>query len=431
MEKNSNNNMYDCVVIGGGASGMMSALVASQNERTLVIEHNNELGKKLKITGGGRCNILNVKYNIEQLLENYKSAKKYLYTPFSIFGVKESIDLFKNIGIDIKIENKDRAFPSSERAIDVYNAINNVLLKNKVEIKLNTKLLSINVSNNVVNYIEVMNIKDKSITKIFAKRFIMSMGGYSHPETGSTGEGFEILKDINLKINSPTPSLCPLIVSNKWIHDSSGITINSIDLNIFIDDKKIKKIKNINMLCTHFGLSGPDIINLSPKIKDYLSEGELRFEINLFPNMNEKELDNYILNIFDKNKNKKLKNILSELGHGKIIENIILDNDVYLMNNNINNEILDREINDIKKEERKSLVKMLISVSANILSLADYDKAIISDGGVDISEINFKNFSSKKYNNLYITGDMLDISRPSGGYSLQLCWTTGYLAGRG
>jgi predicted Rossmann fold flavoprotein len=246
-------NEYDVIIIGGGASGMIAGIVAGRkNKKVLIIEKNKSLGEKLKITGGGRCNIFNREFEVRTLLKNYKDAEKYLYTPFSKFGVRETEDFFKSIGIEVKEEDRKRAFPKSEKAIDVFNALKNELEKNNVEIKLNSSVEKIIFENNFVSGVKIKN--DEKVYK--AKKYILATGGYSHPETGSTGDGFKFLQNIshpispkmgngsgNIKIHTATPSLVPVTVDEGWVKKLSGKTVENIKITFFVDGIKKKVLK--------------------------------------------------------------------------------------------------------------------------------------------------------------------------------------------
>jgi predicted Rossmann fold flavoprotein len=446
---------FDTIVIGGGASGMMAAISASEaDQKVLIIEKNEVLGKKLSITGGGRCNILNLELDIHKLLKNYgnkKSDYDFLYSPFSIFGVKETIEFFKNIGIEIFeeikkdnngkiIENRKRAFPVSQSAINVRDKMLNKILKNKVEILYNTKIEEIIFNNSKIEGIVLPPPSGAGRTnEIYtAKKYILATGGYGKPETGSTGDGFNFIKKINknntkkdwnIKINESTPDLLPVISKDRFIKELSGMSIENIKITFFVDDvkKKVLKYNKNNLesqnriLFTHFGLSGPTIINNSRFIKEYLKEGNVYIEIDLFPKFNEKELDLFLLNIFEKNKNKKLKNVLKEIYDGNILENIFYGF-VFAPPSGVGGTVfLERQINSISKYERKNIINLFKKIKININAMASDEKAIVSDGGIDLKEIDFKNMSLKKIPNLFVTGDLLDISRPSGGFSLQLC----------
>ncbi len=446
LSDSNQNNYYDTIIIGGGSSGIMAGAVAGseaagldnnkKNKRVLILEKNSELGKKLKITGGGRCNILNAETDMRKLLKNYGTSEKFLQTPFSIFGMQDTVDFFSKIGIEIKIEDRKRAFPRSERALDVFNALEKELMKNKVEVKLNTKIQEIIIDNYKVTGIRILN-ENKKLEIFTADKYILSTGGYSHPETGSTGDGFKFLKDAGIKISEASPSLVPISVSNSWVKNLSGKTVENLKLTFYIDGIKKKVIKNNletknRILFTHFGLSGPTILNTSKLISDWMHEGLVSLSVDLFPELDEKGLDDFLLNIFDNNKNKIFKNILNDIYAGNILEEIFLDKNFCIENNfESGNEknILNKEVNNINKSERRKLVNIFKNLKVNILGLMGFDKAIIADGGIEPNEVNWENMSLKRLSNMRVTGDMINITRPSGGYSLQLCWTTGYVAG--
>jgi predicted Rossmann fold flavoprotein len=417
---------YDTIVMGGGGSGMMAAIVASRHgQKVLIIEKNKSLGEKLKITGGGRCNIFNKEEDLKKLLANYGDSAKYLYSPFTKFGVFETEEFFKNLGIEVKVEDRKRAFPKSEKAHDVFAALEKELEKNKVEIKFGSSLEKIIVDGGTVTSVKIKG--DENIYT--AKKYILATGGYSHPETGSTGDGFKFLKSLNLgiKVEEPTPSLVPVSVENTWVKKLSGKTVENIKITFSVDNVKKKVLKPVTetknrILFTHFGLSGPTILNLSKNISDWLKEGEVTLQVDLFPSLDESELNKFILKIFENNKNKVVKNILNDIYPGNILEEIFLEDEVL-------KNILQKQVNDVRVEERKVIINILKNLKINITGLMGFDKAIIADGGVEVDEVNFDNMSLKKIPNLFVTGDMLNISRPSGGYSLQLCWTTGFVAG--
>ncbi len=437
MKRIKNDNLYEVIIIGGGASGMMAGVVAGRNgKKVLIIEKNKSLGEKLKITGGGRCNIFNAEYDTRTLLQNYKDAEKYLYTPFSKFGLKETEEFFKNIDIEIKIEDRKRAFPKSEKALDVFNALEKELETSNVEIKLESEVREILFEDNLVAGIKIKNKENTKEETCKAQKYILATGGYSHPETGSTGDGF-IFLDSQIKIHKASPSLVPVTVENTWVKNLTGKTIENIKITFFVDNikKKVLKYKkntgqnipnhknavaNNRILFTHFGLSGPTILNHSKEISDWLKEGLVEIVFDLFPQYDESEIDKYLLNIFEENKNTDFKNILNKIYNGNILGEIFLETFENLLN---------KKVHSITVVERKSILHVLKNLKVNINGLMGFDKAIIADGGVDTDEINFENMSLKKIPNLCITGDMLNINRPSGGYSLQLCWTTGFIAG--
>ncbi len=419
---------YNTIVLGGGASGMFSAIFASENgEKVMLLEKNKFLGEKLKISGGGRCNIFNYEEDQKKLLSSYKEAEVFLRTSFAKFGMQNTKDFFESIGLFTKVEDRKRAFPVSEKSIDVLNVLQKELVKNKVETLCESEIEKIFFENGKVTGIRVKNRAENFV----GNKYILSTGGYSHPETGSTGDGFKFLSDVGIKINLPNPSLVPLAVSDEWVKKLSGKTVENIKITFFVDRLKKKVLKlsdkqNLEtknrVLFTHFGLSGPTILNNSKFVGELLQEGEVSVQLDLFPQFDEKQLDTFLLNIFQNNLNKTLKNILNEIYAGNILEEIFLE--IYA------DLDLHKKVHDVRVEERKKILNLLKNLKINIVGLMGFDKAIIASGGVDMNEVNFSTMQLKKIENLFVTGDMLDIERPSGGFSLQLCWTTGYVAGK-
>lgn len=412
---------YDVVVIGGGASGMMAAgVAASRGKSVLILEKNKKLGEKLSITGGGRCNITNVEPDLHKFMANYGEGSQYLYSPFSQFGVQDTIQFFKNLDLPIVVQARDRAFPASENAIDVRNAMEKFVRDNKVTIKLGHKVSKINFENKKIISV-VANGEE-----FFADNFIFSTGGMSHPETGSTGDGFNWLAEIGHKTQSPTPTIVPLAVSDNWVKNLSGVSLTFMKITFFVNNKKAFG-KTGKILFTHFGLSGPLILNSAVKVADLLHAGAVTANIDAYPDTNIGALDDRIIKIFDKNKNKDFKNIIDEIvpdGVGKEFLNMLQDKKIVKDVIDIN-----KKVHSISKEERKIIVNLLKCLPINITGLMGYDRAVVADGGVSLDEIDTKSMKSKIYDNLFIIGDLLHINRPSGGFSLQLCWTTGFVAG--
>jgi len=408
------NKIWDVIVIGGGASGMMAGITASRlGKSVLILEKNKSLGEKLKITGGGRCNITNAEYDTHKFLENYGKSKDFLYSPFSIFGVKDTFNFFEELGLPLVVQARKRAFPSTEKATDVYLSMKKELEKNGVVFKL-----GVSVTGLIDDGSKIIAVKTKEGV-YDGKSFILATGGTSHPETGSTGDGFKFLKILGHKVENPSPSVVPIEVSDEWVHVLSGVSLSFMKITFFLDNKK-QFSKTGKILFTHFGFSGPLILNSASHVGSLLQAGKVEAIIDAYPDTDEGTLESRIIKIFDDNKNKTLKNILKEFvpdGMSKAFE-ILLD-------------FIDLEIkvHSITKEDRKKIVKLLKNLKVNITNLMGYDRAVVVDGGVDLKEINMKTMQSNIYNNLFITGDLLNINRHSGGYGLQLCWTTGYIAG--
>jgi len=411
----NNNKIWDVIVIGGGASGMFaSAVASSRGKSVLVLDKNKNLGEKLKITGGGRCNITNNEGDIHKFLKIYGEGAPFLYSSFSIFGVKDTFKYFESRGLPLVVQARNRVFPATEKALDVFNVLEKEMKKNHVEVKSSCPVRRINVKDDRIESVETNN------GLLYAKSFILATGGMSHPETGSTGDGLKWLKDIGHSVKDSSPDIVPLAVADEWVKSLAGVSLSFMKITFFKDDKKqFSKLGKI--LFTHFGLSGPLILNSSKKVDDLLqNEGRVRASIDAYPDTNEGKLEESIIKVFDNNKNKMWRTILKEVvpeGMTKAIELIDTGLD------------FNTKVHSITKEDRKKFVKLLKSLPVEITNLMGYERAVVADGGVSLKELDMKTMSSKIYKNLFITGDLLNISRNSGGYSLQICWTTGYIAG--
>jgi len=406
--------IWDVIVIGGGASGMMAAAVAgSRGKSVLILDKNKSLGEKLKITGGGRCNITNAEPDIHKLLKSYGDGQSFLYTPFSIFGVKDTFQYFESKGLPLVVQARNRVFPKSEKALDVFNVLKKEIEKNHVSVNHSCSVNKINGRDGLIKSVET----NKGL--FFAKSFILATGGMSHPETGSTGDGFKWLKDLGHNVKDPTPTIVPLEVSDMWVKSLAGVSLSFMKITFFLDGKKqFSKIGKI--LFTHFGLSGPLILNSAGKIHGLLQSGKVKAHIDCFPDTNEGKLEDDIIKAFDLNKNKILRTVFKDIapdGTAKSLE--MIDSTIDF----------EKKVHSITKDERKKLVKLLKALPVDITNLMGYERSVVADGGVLMSEVDTKTMSSKLYKNLHITGDLLNINRNSGGYSLQICWTTGYVAG--
>lgn len=395
---------------------MMAGVVSSRlHKSVLLLEKNGDLGEKLKITGGGRCNITNAEFDIHALLRNYGKSKDFLYTPFSIFGVKDTFSFFEGLGLPLIVEARKRAFPETEKAYDVYNVLKKELIKNKVEIRNGCQVFKFIKNNDE----KLVGVKTKQ-GDFFAKSFILATGGTSHPETGSTGDGFKFLKDLGHKVENPSPSVVPLEVSDKWVHLLSGVSLSFMKITFFLDGKK-QFSKTGKILFTHFGLSGPLILNSASYVGSLLQAGKVDAYIDAYPDTDLGSLEDKIIKVFDQNKNKLFKNIIKEFvpeGTMKAFEILFSFIDE------------DTKVHSVTKEERKKIVNLLKNLPVHITNLMGYDRAVVVDGGLPLTEVDMKKMQSKLYDNLFITGDLLHINRHSGGFGLQICWTTGYIAGK-
>jgi predicted Rossmann fold flavoprotein len=405
---------YDVIVIGGGASGMMAAGTAgARGLRVLLIEKNKRLGEKLRITGGGRCNVTNYELDHRKLLKHYGPAEPFLYSAFSEFGVLDTEKFFNERGITFKIEDRNRAFPHTEQATDIERIMEEFCYTNNVTVLTNTPVKKILFEHETITAVET------SGGLFTANSYILATGGLSHPETGSTGDGLKWLADLGHKTADPTPSLVPITISESWPKLISGVTLSDIKINFYVDGvKKISKTGNV--LCTHFGFSGPLIINSAKTIADLMHEGLVTGIIDMYPKQDIGTLDKKILELFNSHKNKLFKNILKDCVPAGTVPAIL---------EILGESFAEQKVHSMSKEDRRVFVNLLKSLPFTVTGLLGYEKSIIADGGILLSEIDMRTMRSKKYSNLFITGDLLNINRPSGGFSLQLCWTTGFVAG--
>lgn len=405
---------FDVIVIGGGASGMMTAgRAASLDKKVLLLEKNRQLGEKLKITGGGRCNITNAEESMRVFLKNYNKAEQFLYSPFSEFNNKNTFDFFEQRGLPLVVQARKRAFPHTEKAHDVFKVLEKYIKDAGVNIKTNSSVSKILLEGKKITGVKVGN-------KIYtAQSYVLATGGMSHPETGSTGDGFNWLSSLGHKVKAPTPTIVPIAVKDAWVKSLAGVSLSFMKITFYLEGVK-KFSKTGKILFTHFGLSGPLILNSAGQVNDLLYEGTVTARIDAYPDTDEAELEKKIIKVFDENKNKMFKNIL-----GLVVPVGTTDAMLALLKD----IAPDVKVHSVTKENRKSLVKLLKNLPITITGLMGFDRAVVADGGVSLDEVDMKTMRSKIHENLFITGDLLHINRPSGGYSLQICWTSGYIAG--
>lgn len=416
MKEDTQHEDYDLIVIGGGASGMMAAgTAAARGKRVLILEKNASLGEKLKITGGGRCNITNATYNAHDLLKKFGTAEQFLYSPFSQFGVEDTFRFFEERGLPLVVQARDRAFPHTEKAMDVVRVMKQYVGNKNVTVMTETPVIKIHHDRTTDRITGVETRKGVFV----AENYCIATGGVSHPETGSTGDGFRWLKALGHTVASSSPTIVPLQVADKWVHDLAGTSVSFMKITFFVNGKKAFSQKG-KVLFTHFGLSGPLILNLAHKVADLLHEGDVTATIDYYPDTNEGQVEKNILKVFDANKNKSFKNVVGEITPAGLAN--------ALVEFHVVPDVMDK-VHSISKEQRKEIVRLLKGMPMKIVGLMGMDRAVISDGGVPLSEVDTKTMKSKVIDNLYLTGDILHINRPSGGYSLQLCWTTGWVAG--
>jgi hypothetical protein len=412
--------VWDVVVVGGGPAGMMAAGRAAQalrergqKPRVLLLEKNKSLGQKLLITGGGRSNITNAEFDTRKLLSKFKESDQFLFSAFSQFDVAKTLDFFHTRGMETKEEALGRVFPASNKSQSVLETLLRYIKESGVEILTNAS-----VEGFVAEGGKITSVRLKNKKEIFAKAFILATGGLSHPETGSTGDGFLWLQNLGHTVVPPSTALVPITTSDEWSHKISGVSLQNVKITLFQNGQK-QYTSVGKLLFTHLGLSGPGILNASSEIGELLKYGEVELQIDLVPHFSYDTLNAKLQELFKTHSNKKLKNVLDDVVPGALISPL----------SEISKINFDTFCNSVSRDDRLKLVKLFKHVPTHPTGLLGVDKAIITSGGVALEEVDFKTMRSRKYENLYVVGDLLNIDRPSGGYSLQLCWTTGFVAG--
>lgn len=415
------------IVIGGGPAGMLAAISAARSGNEVVVfEKMNMLGKKLLITGKGRCNITS-SLDISEFIQNIPGNGKFLYSCFKQFDNNDILDLLKKHRVETKEERGNRVFPVSDKSTDVLNALLDELNDLNVKIVKNAKVTNIIVENGKAIGIEY--IKDDKLIE-YGEKIILATGGKSYPNTGSTGDGYEIAKKLGHTVTKISPSLVPLTTqgeSLKLCKKMQGLSLRNVGIS-FIDEENGKVIYEDfgEMLFTHFGVSGPTILSGTAHLLRYkdinekLNKGKIVLSIDLKPALSEEKLDARLLRDFEKNKNKVFKNSLDELLPQKMIDPLI---EISKINSN-------KRVNEITKLERQDILKLLKNFKIQIKDFRPIEEAIITSGGISISEINPKTMESKLVNGLFFAGEVIDVDAYTGGFNLQIAYSTGYVAGQ-
>lgn len=406
--------MSKVIVIGGGAAGMMAAYAAGMcGHSVILLEKNEKLGKKIYITGKGRCNFTNA-CSEEDFLKNVVSNPKFLYSAIYTFNSDAMIDFIEMHGTETKVERGNRAFPASDHASDITKALKNGLNEYNVDVRLNTEVAQILIKDE-----KAYGVRLKNKETINADAIILCTGGLSYQTTGSTGDGLKWAKDIGLKVTDTRPALVPLNVAEGYIPDMQGLALKNVTLTISDGKKKIYDGFG-EMLFTHFGVSGPLVLSASSIIGKKLTQaGRLKASIDLKPALSFDELDARILRDFNDNMNKHLSSVMRGFLPSSMVPVVI--------------DILDfddmRQINSITKEERNDLVHLLKAFPFTITGLREYKEAIITQGGISVKDIDPSTMKCKNINGLSVAGEVLDLDAFTGGFNLQIAWSTGYLAG--
>jgi len=407
--------MNKVIVVGGGAAGMMAAISAADSgAEVILIEKNEKLGKKVYITGKGRCNITN-ESDVENLLKNVRSNPKFLYSAFYTFDSYRMMDFLEGEGLKLKTERGNRVFPESDKSSDVIKTLKKALEKRKVKIVLNTKVLNIDIKDGICHGVIVQS-GDKS-GSYTADKVIVATGGCSYQSTGSTGDGYRFAKDADIKVTKCYPSLVPFNIGSDIPKRLQGLSLRNVKVTLS-DKGKVLYEELGEMLFTHFGVSGPLVLSAST-LASGKDVSQMELSIDLKPALSKEQLDERILRDFSENRNSYFKNSLSRLLPAKMIPVIVELSEIDEK----------KQVNNITKEERNRLVNLLKRLTFKVESLRGFNEAIITKGGVSVKEINPGTMEAKKVKGLFFAGEVLDLDAVTGGYNLQIAWSTGYLAG--
>ena len=401
------------VIVGGGAAGMMAAAAASeQGCEVILIEKNEKLGKKLYITGKGRCNLTNA-CDLEDFFGNIVTNSKFMYSSFYGFSNEDVMGFFEEKGLRLKTERGGRVFPLSDRSSDVIKTLERCLKDNCVDVRLNTALDSIDISGG-----KVRAVITKRGERIEADRIILALGGVTYPGCGATDAAFRVAKTLNIAVSEAEPSLVPFVVSQDWGVKLQGLSLKNISIRLVAGDRTIFKGFG-EMLFTHFGVSGPLILSASSYLREGMYKIHPVLHMDLKPVLSEKQLDERILRDFTEGPNRQFGNSLGKLLPARLIPVIV----------GLSGIDARKRVNEITKTERERLAALIKDLKLEITGNRGFDEAIIMRGGISVKEINPSTMECKKIQGLYFAGEMIDVDALTGGFNLQIAWSTGYLAG--
>ncbi len=409
--------MKTVIIIGGGAAGLMAAVSASwDHKRVILLEKNEKLGKKLFITGKGRCNVTTA-CPPEEFLENVMTNPRFLYSSFKRFDNQSMISFLEDCGLELKTERGQRVFPASDHSSDVIRVLRDACRKGGVDIRLNSHVSRIHCREGAFSSVELQNGE-----MIPGDSLILACGGKSYPSTGSDGEGYALASSLGHKIREPQPSLVPFIMEETWCKDLMGLTLKNVSIRVK-DGKKMVYEGFGEFLFTHFGVSGPLVLTASTRLGKFqkaLKEGRLSLILDLKPSLTEEQLDRRFLREFDTFRNKKIPNVMDTLLPGKMTP-------VFLARAEMDPE---KRVRDVSKAERRRMVSLMKNLPMHIRGLRGFEEAIVTRGGVEVKEVDPATMASRIVPGIYFAGEMLDVDAVTGGFNLQIAWTTGYTAGK-
>ena len=426
--------MSRVIIVGGGAAGMMAAYAAAESgHKVLLLEQNEKLGKKLFITGKGRCNVTNA-CEQDKFFENIVSNPKFLYSAFYNFDNRRFMHLLNDAGCKLKVERGERVFPVSDHASDVTAALQRLLQQNRVEIRLHTKVKRLLISskdgekppledNRTVHSVDIGEKRICGVqlldgTQIEADAVVLATGGLSYPTTGSTGDGLRLAEQLGHTVRQCTPALTPMEIEEPWCASLQGLSLKNVTLTMQCGTKKIWHGFG-EMLFTHFGVSGPLVLSASSYYGKCKDKAGITIIVDLKPALTTEQLDKRILRDFEANPNKQFKNVIGGLYPAKLTP-------VMIELSGIDGE---KKIHEITRQERTRLAEITKQLKMRVVGLRDFTEAIITQGGIKVKEVNPSTMESKLVDGLYFAGEILDVDALTGGFNLQIAWSTGHLAG--
>lgn len=393
---------------------MMAAIAAARRgRRVLLLEKNRRLGEKLRITGGGRCNVTNAEPDTRRFLERYGDAARPLAPSFARFSPEDTFSFFASLGLPLEVEDRGRAFPKTRRAPDVERVLERAMAAAGVHVRSGVAATGLRAEAGRVVAVATQG------GEVAAESFALATGGLSHPETGSTGDGFRWLERLGVPVNPPTPSIVPLAVEEDWAKKLAGLALDGAKLTFYRGDAKAFSVEG-RILFAHFGLTGPTVLNAAARVGDLLYDGPVRAALDLFPGLDQGAVERRFLGALDAAKNQNAVNALAAA---------LPEGAARRLWPALSPLPAETKAHSVTREARRALARAAKALPLTVTGLLGFDRAVVADGGVPLAAVDTRTFASKKFPNLYLLGDVLDVRRPSGGFSLQLCWTSGAVAG--